>query len=61
MALTARLLIFGPNTDWGFGWKPGSGLKNLERGEKPDLDALAAMYSFLAWCDLRLALLLGGH
>ena len=57
----AGLLIFGPNTDWGFGRKLGSGLKNLDRGKKPDLDALAAMYSLLAWCDLRLALLLGGH
>jgi len=27
----------------------------------PDLDALAAMHCLLAWCDLRLALLLGGH
>ena len=27
----------------------------------PDLDALAAMHCLLAWCDFRLALLLGGH
>ena len=38
-----------------------SGLKNLERVKMPDLDALAAMHCLLAWCDLRLALLLGGH